>query len=343
MLDTIQTKTIQSLLEVSQEHDTHKADYRGAAQSFTFNETSRLVPSDGQYSVTPLDPTRWAWGQIFQKLGPVVLGGNRTLPAEYLLALKPHQRAALLNDHIAGAKQDWLVRSYDDQVRAVLSDKYAPISNTEMLDIVNRVAEGTTQTHSVTRDSSVSPDSLNLRIIWKDVETGDDSKGNGRWGIGVGVTNGEIGNRRGGIYPLIKRHSCDNSILFDLEGQKYEFLHLGSVHAKLANVKAAIGNALPFAAQLLDQLIQADAVEIPNIEDVIAGICIERGWDEKTKIRIAQGAEGQATKLGVVNGITFAAHAVENPDDQTLYQLFGGSILLADDSVFHRYARIASK
>lgn len=335
-----QTHTIEELLETSREQDTHKADFKAPAQAFRFDEQSNLVPSDGQYSVSPLTPTRWAWSQIFNKLGPVVLKGNRSLPADYLLALKPHQRAALLNDHIGDAKQTWLVRSFDNTARAVLSDKYTAISNTELLDIVDRVAAGTTQTHSLTRDSSVNPDSLNLRIIWKDVDTGDDHNGNGRWGIGVGVTNGETGNRRGGIYPLIKRHSCDNSILFDLEGQKYEFLHLGSLHAKLANVKAAIGNALPFAAELLDTLIQADAIEIPNIDEVIAGICAERGWDNKIQIRIAQGTEGQTTKLGLVNGITFAAHEVVNPDEKTDFQLFGGAILLAPDSVFHSYAKV---
>lgn len=335
-----QTRTITELLDLSREQDTHKADYKAPAQAFRFDENSRIVPSEGQYSVSPLAPTRWAWSQIFSKLGPVVLKGSRSLPGDYLLALKPHQRAALLNDHIGETNQKWYVRSFDDTCRAVLSDKYTPVSNTELLDIVDKIAAGTTQTHSLTRDSGVSPDSLNLRIIWKDVNKGDDSRGNGQWGIGVGVTNGETGNRRGGIYPLIKRHSCDNSILFDLEGQTYEFLHLGSLHAKLANVKAAIGNALPFAAELLDQLIQADAIAIPNIDEVIAGICAERGWDQKTQIRIAQGTEGQATKLGLVNGITFAAHEVENPDEKTDFQLFGGAILLSPDSVFHSYARV---
>jgi hypothetical protein len=71
---------------------------------------------------------------------------------------------------------------------------------------------------------------------------------------------------------------------------------------------------------------------------VIAGLCKQYGWGEDTKTRIAVGTEGRETRFGLINGITWAAHEVKNADEQSDYEIIGGSILLAPDSVFHNAA-----
>lgn len=344
-MNTIVKTQIQDLLDQSIEQDTHKANYKGPAKQFHFDEASRITqeagPLFGGASFSPLAPTPWAWSQIFQKLGPSVFGKvSKSLPSDYLLALRPEQRADLLNDHIQHTDTNWLVRSFDDTARAVLSDRYTTIDNTDLLDLLNKVSEGTQQEHSLTRTSSVTPDSLNVRIIWKNIETGNNSHGNGSWGIGTYIRNGETGNRRGGIFPLIQRHGCQNSIIIDSSQEAYEFLHLGNLEAKRTLVKAAIGDVLPFAAKLLNDLIAADEQQIPDFTDVLAGICKQYGWSEDQKSRIAIGTEGRETKLGLINGITFSAHAIEDPDRKADIEIAGGSILLTPDSVFHKFASI---
>ena len=342
-----QLKTqIDNLLEESLEQDQHKADYKGPAKEFKFDDLSRIVPAAGplfgkDISGKPLEATPWAYSQIFSKLGTTLFGkASKSLPSDYLLALRPEQRAALLNDHLQYTKGGWLVRSFDDSARAVLSDRYTTIDNSALLDIINRVSQGTEQPHKLTPNSSVTPDSLNCRIIWKNIETGDNSKGNGSWGIGTYIRNGETGNRRGGILPLIQRHSCQNSIIVDSSTSGYEFLHLGSQDAKLTLVKAAIADVLPFAAKLLDDLIKADGEKIPDFTDVIAGICKQYKWGEDLKSKLILGSEGQDTKLGLINGVTALSHAVEDPDLKADFEIAGGAILLTPDSVFHRFALI---
>lgn len=349
MLDT-QTLTVADLLDQSKAHDDHKADFKSSVRNFSFDDNARIVPSvePGLFgsvaTSTPLAPTRWAWSQIFSKLGPTVLGGDRSLPSDYLLALRPEQRAALLNDHIqhTSADRTWLVRSFDDNARAVLSGIYTDINNTDLLETLHKVTTETTQPNSLTRDSNVTPDSLNVRIIWKDIDRPrPDGGGNKNWGIGVAVRNGETGNRKGGILPLIKRGSCDNSIVLDDGVHGYEFLHLGNKAAKLALIKGAMIDILPFAAKLLEDMIQADTQLIPDFTDVISGICLQHGWNEDIKIKIAQGTEGQETRAGLVNGVTWVSHFVEDPDTQLDFQIAGGAILVAKDSVFSSAARLA--
>lgn len=339
MLNVSTKSPIQDLLDQSIEQDTHKADYRGTAKEFKFDEASKLITPTPH---TPgLAPTPWAWSQTFKRLGPVVFGRDKTLPADYLLALRPEQRAELLNDHIQHTDQKWLVRSYDDTARAVLSDRYVTsFDNTALLDILNQISAGTEQEHKITRTTSVTPDSLNVRIIWKDVQVQSDNPRNKDWGIGVYIRNGEIGNRKGGVYPLIQRHSCQNSIIVDASQTGYEFWHLGNPTSKLTLVKAAITDVLPFAAKLLDDMIKADAKQIPDFADTIAGLCKQYNWTDATKAEIAIGSEGRDTKAGLVNGITFAAHRVEDPNAKAELEAAGGAILLAADSVFHRAASV---
>jgi len=348
-MNALDTLTVQNLLDQSQDQDTHKADFTSPARSFQFDQSSRIIPQVeaglfGQTaSVSSLAPTPWAWSQIFSKLGPTVYGKdkNKSLPSDYLLALRPEQRAELLNDHLQHTDTNWLVRSYDDTARAVLSDRYTAINNSDLLDILNQISNGTQQPHHLTRNSSVTPDSLNVRIIWKNIDTGDDSHGNGSWGIGTYVRNGETGNRKGGILPLVQRHSCQNSIIIDNGKSGYEFLHLGSLSSKLTLVKAAISDVLPFAAHLLDKLIKADGEKIPDFTDVISGLCKQYNWDEDVKLKIATGTEGRDTRAGLVNGVTYVANFIEDPDRKADFQIAGGAILLAPDSVFHTAVRIA--
>jgi hypothetical protein len=348
MLATDQKSTLHELLDQSLEQDQHKADYTGPAREFKFDQNSKIVPNldagiFGTAISTPsFQPTDWAWSQIFGKLGPSVFGKNKSkgLPGDYLLALRPEQRAALLNDHLQNTDTNWLLRTFDQNARAVLSDKYTPISNTDLLDILDKVVSGSDLPSATARGSCVSPDSLNASIIFKNIEIPGTSDGNKNWGIGVKIRNGETGNRRGGIHALVKRHSCDNSIVLDNDIEGYSFLHLGSATAKLINVKDRIATILPFAATLLEKLIEADSQDIPDFADVINGICIQHGWDSDRKDRIFQGTEGRETRLGLVNGVTYSAHYVADPDAKSDIEAIGGAILVAKDSVFHQAALV---
>ena len=338
------TIAIQQLLEDSRTQDEHKSDYLVHPHDISFDDACVMhVQSNSLFAngVTALNPNDWAFRQMFQKLGTTVYGkgANKTLPADYLFALRPDLRAYLMNDHLRNYPNgDWFVRAYDDTCRAVLSDRYASIANTELLNILSVVSKETQAPHYLTNSSSVNPDSLNVRIIWKDVRHGDDRNGNGNWGIGVAITNGEIGQRRLRGMPLLQRHSCQNSIVLDDTVNGFEFTHRGSVQTKMIVVKSAMQEILPFAAEMLETMIAAETDVIPDFTEVLAGLAMQYGWEDNVTAAVAIGTEGQETRAGIVNGITHAAKGFENPDDRMDMEILGGRILVAEESVFSRAA-----
>jgi hypothetical protein len=88
--------------------------------------------------------------------------------------------------------------------------------------------------------------------------------------------------------------------------------------------------------QLLSAMIAAEESELPNIGDVIYVMAKEYGWDEPTKERVLIGTEGSQTHAGLVNGITWASHEIENASDRFDMEAFGGAILVDENSVFSR-------
>lgn len=334
--------TIFDCLETSLAQDTHKADYTEAARSIHFDEESQLViPPQLFGEVPPLAPTSWAWGQIFNKLAPAVYGkgSQKGLPGDYLLALDPELRATNLNNHLErmnGAV--WLVRAYDEACRAVVSEGFTTISNTEILDVLAGVVEQNQTPDFKLVRPSVTPDEINIKTVWKDVR-----RGGGNYGIGVYVGNGEIGNRRLRIYPIIQRHSCTNSIIVEHD-KGIDFVHRGNKFTKMVQIKSIIAELFGLAAEVLEKMIAAEAEAIPQFTDVLAGLSAHYGWDDKTYATVAIGTEGKDTRAGLVNGITFAAHTIERaPSEQADMEILGGRILMAPDSLFHQMAQRVRK
>lgn len=327
--------TIFDCVDVSAEHDAHKADYTEAARNIHFDDTARMIVPEQLFgAVPPLNPTTWAWGQLFSKMGPMVYGkgSNKTLPADYLLSIPSQLLATNLNDHLTKANgTTWLIRAYDQNCRAVLSEGFTTIGNTEILDVVaGIVREQQTQDFKLVRPS-VRADDVHIKTIWKDVRGGN-------YGVGVYIGNGEIGNKRLRVYPVVQKHSCTNSIIVEHD-KGVEFIHRGSKASKMVIIKSVIAELFGVAAEMLDRLIEAEAETIPNFTDVLLALGVQHNWDDRTAAAVAIGTEGQDTRAGLVNGITYAAHAVErDPSEQVDMEVLGGRYLVAPASLFGELA-----
>ena len=94
------------------------------------------------------------------------------------------------------------------------------------------------------------------------------------------------------------------------------------------------------SAALINKMIEAESVLIPDFRQVLDGLMNEHGWKKDFLEVVDQGTEGQRTQAGRVNGITYAAHAhrdTANPQALELEAL-GGRYLLANPTVFQRLA-----
>ena len=84
----------------------------------------------------------------------------------------------------------------------------------------------------------------------------------------------------------------------------------------------------------------AEEEQIPDFEAVLSGLARQHGWAQPVHSAVLIGTEGNTTRAGIVNGITYAAHrAVEHPNDQVDMEILGGAILTAPDSLFTQAAR----
>ncbi len=113
-----------------------------------------------------------------------------------------------------------------------------------------------------------------------------------------------------------------------------------SAEAMMTQFYAQLPALLNASAALINKMIAAESVQIPDFRQVLDGLMIEHGWKKDFLEVVDEGTEGQRTLAGLVNGITYAAHVhrdTANPQSLELETL-GGHYLLAQPSVFQRLA-----
>lgn len=350
-MTTLNLAPLEKLIAESEAHDTHKADLtlqpregikaisdeRGLG--FNFSEKNLTMYAKPSENFTQ---------QLHKKLAPAVFGKgtNKTLPSDLYLAFHPELRAYNYNDHLAHhGNGNWKVRLYDDNARAVLDGKYPGGADTQgrydntqyltaLYDILSAQAESL---HSlkVVR-STVTPNDFTLRVVMRDGFDSDEeraAKGKGNYGIGVAISNSETGRAKLSVHQLIWRTSCTNSVA--LGENSYEQIHRGNMPAIKTLFLSAITQALEFSGDALNRVFEAEAQHIPSFADTLKGLAIQYGWSEETAQKVAIGTEGQETRMGIVNGVSCAAHQLHtDPLDQLYLEKQAGALLTAPDSLF---------
>lgn len=319
---------LNQLIEESKAYDQHKWDvgpYRVDGYRFAPNGNLRVGPS--LFSDAADKPmTDHAFRQACGKLGPACWGTSRALPAEYLMKCPPAMRAQQMNYWIdqTDPERQWFVRGYQEEVRAILSDRYAVIDVTETLEWAKDALDSNNEGIGFRFVRPVvTPDVLHLRILYNDIDTGP----GGHYGIGGYLSTGEIGNRRIGVYPLIQRHACDNSIVIPSGQFMWEHTHVGRRLLLKQMFQTAIFEVLDGAISALEALLESDKVEIANFTKHVQKLAEARGWSADFADQVVFGSEGHSTVFGLVNGISYAAHSVEDPDEQAGVQSLAGEFL----------------
>jgi hypothetical protein len=284
-------------------------------------------------SMTPVTFTRHALKQASGKLGAAF--DLNSLPTDYLMTLQ-EKAPALFAQNMNGAIErmpagrDWLIRTFEDKARAVLSDQYIVFDNTDMLRTLDDVLSNDDTAHRISTRSFVTPDNMVTDVLFKDIETGR-GDGNGQFSIGVRIRNGEIGDWTGGVYPVVKKFSCDNSISIDDRAFSFVFKHFGKNTAttKRVMLKSAMGEILPFSVNIIEKLIQAEETHLPKFADIVNGLAMKHGWSVDFTGSVFAGSEARYSLAGLVNGITFAAHAnASSPEQMTEMEFLGGAFLM---------------
>lgn len=357
-------KTIYEVIEASKAADAKKSDYRVPAKELTFPDGKIALPekySDGdetaalflEQGATIFGVNDNALRDLCTKLAPAVYGKgtNRTLPYDYLRAMPTQLMGQNLTDHAQNSNgQRWLVRTFDTSARAVLGTDYpasrnaaGEYENTQFLQVIKTLIEEEPEQFPEIQlvRPYVGADGFHLKIVWRDVFPTTDGDG-GAYGLGAYIGNSEIGHGTLTGYGLVQKHSCTNSII-DQRENAFKLLHRGSFAALVKQFKAGIGQLFHASGETLDKLILADTEQIEDFSTVLDGLALQYGWAQPVKNNVLLGTGGRQTRGGLVNGVTYAAHAAfpTDPDKQIEFEILGGDLLFVPADTFPRAANFA--
>lgn len=301
---------LQDMLAKSTQYDSEKTDFLVPLEDVTFTEKGVAVKEALFGSTNEMEMTDWALGQACDKLGPP--------PRKYMEACPGDLRAYNLNHWKTEKKPNggWLVRSYKDKARAILSKDYSVLGNSDvletMLDVMGDTPYQPVQPH-------IDPDTVHVKI--KVTGTSD-----GNYGQGVYIGNGEIGNYKLRVLPFIQRTACTNSIVWKGGGIELRHWRIGRIDL-VYTLKRFMGEALNRTREMMDRILEAELETIPNFADYVKFFCKDNGVSEVGYGLVMAGTEGRADRMALVNGLTYYAHEQENYDTQIRMETLGADLL----------------
>ncbi|MCB0021028.1 MAG: hypothetical protein KDE09_24700 [Anaerolineales bacterium] len=310
---------LDTMMATAARHDLGKQDQHQLAQAMIYNKDGEIVlPGDGLFTTEQSLPlTPWARYQICQRLN---------IPYRYLKRCPGFVQAQNFNywQRQLPADKQWLIRSYAGRARAVLSDQYSIVNNSTVLQTIQELLANV--------DFELVRPYLDVDQLHLKLTTNQTHDGNYR--IGCYVSNNEIGGGAIIVAPFVQRTICTNSIIHVDGGVRRAHFRLqpGFLRALL---KHEIGSALQASSQMLDNIVAAEAENIPDIGDIVADIGKRKGFSNQIQADILMGTEGARTRMGLVNGLSFAAHASEDLPVETRLglEILAGALLQTEKPV----------
>lgn len=263
-------------------------------------------------------PTEHSFPQLSQKCG--VLSSSILREMDSDPASDAEDAATMVkiaSNAMRRVKSDakFFIRTYNDgTLRAMFSEKYAPINNRWYLEVLKEFLPSGRLSHWKSDEDTLwgnilIPDSM------KTVADDDDSD----FGCMLSVANCEIGKRRLNLLPSIFRSICLNGNIWgQKEGVAIKRKHMGTID--LGSLKSQIGEGikqqLPIAAAAIDKFLATRSLAIQSTaRDVIAVIASENKLSKTEALRAYKAhdlLESHHNSLfGVVNAITRMGQSFE--------------------------------
>lgn len=325
------TISFDDALDRAGQAESERTDYIAGVNDIKF-----AVSDSGKFVVEiagkQFRPTEHSFPQLSQKCGVLSSSILREMDSDKGSdAQDAETMVKIAGNALRRVKDDakFFIRTYTDgTLRAMFSDKYAPINNRWYLETLKEFLPSARLSHWKSDEDTLwgnilIPDSM------KRVVEDEDSD----FGCMLSVANCEIGKRRLNLLPSIFRSICLNGNIWGAkEGVAIKRKHMGAID--LGSLKAQIGEGikqqLPIAAAAIDKFLDTRKLEVKtNVRDVIAVIAN----DAKLSVGEAQRAlqahellESHHNNLfGVVNAITRMGQSYD-PARQYDMDVLGGQL-----------------
>jgi len=273
----------------------------------------------------------WATAQVCQRLG---------IPTPYFLRCPAPLQDAQFN-HWAwqtgeeldeeegkpGAARTWLLRCKEQTVRAVLSDRYRPLDNADLVGTLVPILEDRFEVRSI----ALTPESFHLRLV--DPRLAREVLPNDRLMVGVHVANSETGRRSVTVDALVWRLVCLNGMVRLVRGKSLlRQRHVSWDRPRFADaLSRAVCEAVTAGAGLIDRLQAATREPVPDIEGVIRAIAQQAMLTQAVQDRVKQALLStpppqQDRVYGLVQALTYTAQSLA-PDDRYDLEVMAGRLL----------------
>jgi hypothetical protein len=295
----------------------HKADFTAPCRRMRIDETGEfLYVNDYPYFLE-----RDAFTQIVKVIAPTNNGRNNGVAiSDYLWNNKENGifQYAFTQHILENPEQEFLVRTYDNSIRAFLSPNYAIMNNAA---VIMRVAAIINDNKLVNQDfrvveSKIERDVLRVKLIFNDYDSG-------QYGTGIYFTNSEVGNGSVAFHSLVKRAICDNSLL---SADNMSLYHRGDIYNRLTLIEPELINSVNYSAQLMQLLnVSRRTTYTPEqIETLTTAIKERYNLSDDFVQRMEDGRENENNLFGIVNGITYAAKDMK---DREHYEQIAAKIM----------------
>lgn len=330
-------ESLVSLAERVEAIERSKEDFLVPGPKLTMADPESLTIDGGAgYHMTPT-----AHGQLATKL---------TIPKKYydFIGSIPGLREHNVNTLLGCDTRRHMVRTLEGTARAVLSDKFKPLDNMQVLEafLPTLSEHRDLQVHSC----SLTDDKLYLQLVYPRLQ-GEVAKGDVVQ-YGLTLTNSEVGKSSINVESWFLRLMCINGMVGKSLMHKYHvgraigneeedfsiYQHdtlLADVQAMKLRMRDVIANALTEVsfAKALQSFREAANDEIENPQRTVENVTQRFGFSEETKGSILKGlihestVQGSINRWGLANSITALAHDIENPDRAYDMEKIGNDII----------------
>lgn len=263
----------------------------------------------GMNGVTPNDH---ALSQVASRLG---------IPAKYAkkcyeenpLLLANHFNYWIENMEEEQQVKQWFMRGKEDELRAVLTDKYSQLDNAFVFDALGTSLQngGIVDVKNFNLDSKY----LNLRLMFPDLthNIGTDIKKDPVM-VGIHITNSEVGSSSLRIDSCLFRLVCSNGLIARVGGeslmaQRHVHLTRGEMENRVAD---AIASALEAGDGILEDFARTKEIKVPSVMKVLEKLAKGQKYSESftDTLKSSFNSEPGNTAFHLVNAFTHASQTL---------------------------------
>ena len=230
-------------------------------------------------------------------------------------------------DGKTGTPRPWLLRCQGEGVRAVLSDRYAPLDNADLLGTLVPLLEDRFEVRGI----DLTSESLHVRLV--DPRLAREVLPNDRLLAGVHVANSEVGRRSVTVDALVWRLVCLNGLVMLVKGRSLlRQRHISWDRPRFADaLRVAVSDAAMAGAGLIDRLQAATREPVPDVEGVVRAIARQASLTQAVQEKVLTALQAtpppqQERVYGLVQALTFTAQSLP-PDDRYDLEVTAGRLL----------------